>query len=186
MSLKFKINMFAIIMYLSLICVGFASWTLSVKNIELSTDTNVVSSENIINTSEEITINKVSSFKYFNNGFISNDNTLTHTANVIVELTINRDICKEVTVDFKINDLITNLVFDSISCEIEGTTDETVYSSFVTIDTTKLAKDEVKLIFTLKANKDTFVDKVYNPLINNTDKNIFYLELNVTKEINKE
>ena len=70
MSLKSKITMFAIIMYLSLICVGFASWTLSVDTKDAVSSDNVITSETIINSNDEITIGKVTNFKYFNNGFI--------------------------------------------------------------------------------------------------------------------
>ena len=183
MSVKSKITVLAFIIYISLICVGFASWTLTADTKDVFVDNNVVTSETIINTSDEITVGNVKNFKYFNNGFINEtDNTLCYTAKVSVELTINKDKCAEVTAELKINDLISGLVFDSITCVIEGSTDTLEYGSKVTIDTTKMETNTVTLIYTLTTNKDTFITNVYTPLYNNSDKNIFSIELNVSKE----
>lgn len=183
MSLKSKITMFAIIMYLSLICVGFASWTLSVDTKDAVSSDNVITSETVINSNDEITIGQVTNFKYFNNGFIDEENfTLTYSAKITVELIVNKEKCAEVSAELNINELISGLAFDSITCVIDGSSDNTVYGTKVTIDTSLMTSDTVTLVYTLNASKDTFISKVYTPLYTNQDKNIFSIELNVTKE----
>lgn len=182
MSMKSKITMFAIIMYISLVCVGFASWTFSISTKDISTDNSVISAETIINTSDEITLGDVTTFKYFNNGFIDNDNKLSYVTTLEIDLTIDKSSCAEVTAELKINELITGLKFDNISCTISGSSDTTTYGTKVTIDTTKLSSNEITLVYTLTANKETFIQNIFNPLFNNQDKNIFSIELNVTKE----
>ena len=88
MSVKSKITMLAIIMYLSLICVGFASWSISVEPGDSQTGSNQIVTQPVVNTSDAITVNSTQSFRYFNNGFISNENSLVYSATIEVNITI--------------------------------------------------------------------------------------------------
>lgn len=183
MSVKSKITMLAIIMYLSLICVGFASWSISVDSNDAVTSGDVISTESVINTSDAITVISTESFRYFNNGFISDEDTLVYSANIRVTISIDKSKCEEATAEIKLNQDVIGLGFDSISSVIEGSSDTTTYESKVTIDVSKINTDEITIVFTLNSNKDDFTSKVFEPIYTyGKTMNIFNIELNVTKE----
>ncbi len=105
MSKKPKILAAMLFMYVSLICVGFASWTISNGSSGNNSIDGSIVVDNVINTSDVLVMtNNTRMFDYYNSGFVENDGTITLEGSIYLEYTLAIDKCKDV---FKEN---TNLV----------------------------------------------------------------------------
>ena len=98
MSKKPKILVAMLFMYVSLICVGFASWTISNNGSGSGSSSASASiiADDVINSSEIVNISDFTVFDYFKNGFVNNDGYITASGNITAKLTLMIDKCKTV------------------------------------------------------------------------------------------
>ena len=84
-------------MYVSLICVGFASWTISNNGSGSGSSSASASiiADDVINSSEIVNISDFTVFDYFKNGFVNNDGYITASGNITAKLTLNIKKCTE-------------------------------------------------------------------------------------------
>lgn len=97
MSKKPKILAAMLFMYVSLICVGFASWTISNGSSGNNSIDGSIVVDNVINTSDVLVMtNNTRMFDYYNSGFVDNDGTITLTGSIYLEYTLDINKCKTV------------------------------------------------------------------------------------------
>lgn len=96
MSKKPKILAAMLFMYVSLICVGFASWTISNGSAANPSIDGSIVVDNVINTSDVLVMTKNSMFDYYNSGFVESDGTITLTGSIYLEYTLDINKCKDV------------------------------------------------------------------------------------------
>lgn len=97
MSKKPKILAAMLFMYVSLICVGFASWTISNGSSGNNSIDGSIVVDNVINTSDVLVMtNKTRMFDYYNSGFVENDGTITLKGSIFLEYTLDINECKTV------------------------------------------------------------------------------------------
>lgn len=97
MSKKPKILAAMLFMYVSLICVGFASWTISNGSSGNNSVDGSIVVDNVINTSDVLVMtNNTRMFDYYNSGFVENDGTITLTGSIFLEYTLDINECKTV------------------------------------------------------------------------------------------
>ena len=97
MSKKPKILAAMLFMYVSLICVGFASWTISNGSSGNNSIDGSIVVDNVINTSDVLVMtNNTRMFDYYNSGFVENDGTITLTGSIFLEYTLDINECKTV------------------------------------------------------------------------------------------
>lgn len=97
MSKKPKILAAMLFMYVSLICVGFASWTINNTNGNLALDANgSFLADNVINMSQCISLKSSSNIKYYKTGFVDDDNLISKTGTISLVYEINVKNCFDV------------------------------------------------------------------------------------------
>lgn len=96
MSKKPKILSAMLFMYVSLICVGFASWTISNGSSGNNSIDGSIVVDNVINTSDVLVMTSNKMFDYYNSGFVENDGTITLTGSIYLEYTLDIKKCKTV------------------------------------------------------------------------------------------
>lgn len=97
MSKKPKILAAMLFMYVSLICVGFASWTISNGSSDNNSIDGSIVVDNVINTSDVLVMtNNTRMFDYYNSGFVENDGTITLKGSIYLEYTLDINKCKTV------------------------------------------------------------------------------------------
>ena len=96
MSKKPKILVAMLFMYVSLICVGFASWTISNNGSGSGSSSASASiiADDVINSSEIVNISDFMVFDYFKNGFVNSDGYITASGNITAKLSLNIAKCK--------------------------------------------------------------------------------------------
>ena len=96
MSKKPKILATMLFMYVSLICVGFASWTISNNGSGTGSSSASASiiADDVINSSEIVNISDFTVFDYFKNGFVNSDGYITASGNITAKLTLIIEKCK--------------------------------------------------------------------------------------------
>ena len=96
MSKKPKILAAMFFMYVSLICVGFASWTISNNGLGSGSSSASASiiADDVINSREIVNISDFTVFDYFKNGFVNSDGYITASGNITAKLTLNIEKCK--------------------------------------------------------------------------------------------
>lgn len=96
MSKKPKILAAMLFMYVSLICVGFASWTISNGSATNPSIYGSIVVDNVINTSDVLVMASNKMFDYYNSGFVESDGTITLKGSIYLEYTLAIDKCKDV------------------------------------------------------------------------------------------
>ena len=100
MSKKPKILAAMLFMYVSLICVGFASWTISNGSAANPSIDGSIVVDNVINTSDVLVMTSNKMFDYYNSGFVANDEenvgAITLTGSIYLEYTLDIGKCKDV------------------------------------------------------------------------------------------
>lgn len=100
MSKKPKIIVAMFFMYVSLICVGFASWTISNGSAANPSIDGSIVVDNVINTSDVLVMtDKTRMFDYYNSGFVESDGTITLKGSIYLEYTLEINKCKEVFIE---------------------------------------------------------------------------------------
>ena len=93
MTLKAKMSLLVFLTSLSIVSIGFSSWSITVEtNAEAIGNIEV---DNVINNNNMITQETVHEFTYSELGFTNSNNLLTKTGEIIVDYTINLKNCKE-------------------------------------------------------------------------------------------
>ena len=93
MTLKAKMSLLVFLTSLSIVSIGFSSWSITVEtNAEAIGNIEV---DNVINNNNMITQETVHEFTYSELGFTNSKNLLTKTGEIIVDYTINLKNCKE-------------------------------------------------------------------------------------------
>ena len=177
-------------MYVSLICVGFASWTISNNGSGSGSSSASASiiADDVINSSEIVNISDFTVFDYFKNGFVNNDGYITASGNITAKLTLNIEKCKsmfagrdnlKVVVSLSRSNLLT-LVGDYTKISVSATVGGTAVTPTFELDTNTLliaftinnfaslttAEYTIKYTFTI-LDKNYFINSVFPELYTN-------------------
>lgn len=79
-----------------MICVGFASWTISYGSAANPSIDGSIVVDNVINTSDVLVMTSNKMFDYYNSGFVESDGTITLTGSIYLEYTLDIKKCKTV------------------------------------------------------------------------------------------
>lgn len=93
MFTKFKIYLYIILCMISLVSVGFSSWTIYGLDEELVEQT--ITTDNVINSKDYITCTSIESFDYSQYGYLDKNGRITSEGNIVVKYSINLKKCKE-------------------------------------------------------------------------------------------
>ena len=94
MTIKTKISFLAFIMFLSLISIGFASWTLSKPEMNQTSDNSPISAEEAINSSKYVTKLDSTNFTYFPNGFTSSEGEIIDSGTLSIKFNVSSQCLK--------------------------------------------------------------------------------------------
>ena len=97
MSKKPKILAAMLFMYVSLICVGFASWTISGggSNPSSATANGLIETDDVINTDDYIDFNgEIEGFSFYQSGFLNENNEIVDNGSIIAHYNIDINSCK--------------------------------------------------------------------------------------------
>ena len=97
MSKKPKILAAMLFMYVSLICVGFASWTISGggSNPSSATANGLIETDDVINTDDYIDFNgEIEGFSFYLSGFLNENNEIVDNGSIIAHYNIDINSCK--------------------------------------------------------------------------------------------
>lgn len=109
MSKKPKILAAMLFMYVSLICVGFASWTISGggSNPSSATANGLIETDDVINTDDYIDFNgEIEGFSFYQSGFLNENNEIVDNGSIISHYNIDINSCK-ITFASKITVIVT-------------------------------------------------------------------------------
>ena len=91
--LRIQCSILIILAFLSIISVGFASWV-TINDSDITIKGSIVV-DNVLDSNNYITCDKMKIFKYFKTGFVSDDNKIVETGSISFDLVINNKTCKE-------------------------------------------------------------------------------------------
>lgn len=97
MSKKPKILAAMLFMYVSLICVGFASWTISGggSNPSSATANGLIETDDVINTDDYIDFNgEIEGFSFYQSGFLNENDEIVDNGSIIAHYNIDINSCK--------------------------------------------------------------------------------------------
>lgn len=109
MSKKPKIIVAMFFMYVSLICVGFASWTIGggSGNPSSASANGLIETDDVINTDDYIDFNgEIEGFSFYQSGFLNENNEIVDNGSIIAHYNIDINSCK-ITFDSKITVIVT-------------------------------------------------------------------------------
>lgn len=182
MTLKSKISIFTFIMFLSLISIGFASWTIATPEQNKTTDNSPITAEDAINSYEHVSIVSSTNFTYFSNSFTNADGELTDSGNVTIKLNIKKT-CKSLSFELKFSSDISAemTIFDSITYSTDNSGIPSGTGTKIEIEDLDFGSNEsIEVEFTFVFTKATnFKEDVYSVLKDNT--NIFAVSLTVNE-----
>lgn len=194
MTIKSKISILTFIMFLSLISIGFASWTIATPEQNKTSDNSPITAEDTIDSFEHLEIVESTNFTYFANGFTTADGTITDSGTMTVKLKFISTNLSKFTLELKFDSAIDAdfKKFDSITYSISNSTyeEKTVSGEgtiVIDIERSKITPDAENcftLTFVFNENHDTFKSDIYSVLeVLNTNKeqNIFAVSLTVTE-----
>lgn len=142
MSKKPKILAAMLFMYVSLICVGFASWTISGggSNPSSATANGLIETDDVINTDDYLQLSSGPEiFKYGERCFVNNSNEYVQDGYVKIGYSIDLGNCKKIFTD--INSLTISLVLEYDS-SLNFSQDNGLFDSF------SLTDNQSKLTYT--------------------------------------
>lgn len=121
MSKKPKILAAMLFMYVSLICVGFASWTISVvgSNPSSASANGLIETDDVINTDDYINFKgEIEGFSFYQSGFLNKNDEIVDNGSIISHYNIDINSCK-ITFDSKITVIVTLHYAAGVSCTAE-------------------------------------------------------------------
>ena len=186
MTLKTKFSIFAFIMFLSLISMGFASWTISHTVSEPQMTSYSITSEEAINSSKYVTKLDSINFTYFPNGFTSSEGEIIDSGTLTIKFNVSSQ-CLKFKFKLGFNELINkdidNTVFDSISYKVTNEDGSDILlqgnDTEFEFDLSSLSNNIIVISFTFVQNKEDFYNKVYEPILKGNE-NIFSYNITVT------
>ena len=164
MTIKTKISFLAFIMFLSLISIGFASWTLSKPEMNQTSDNSPISAEEAINSSTYVTKLDSTNFTYFPNGFTSSEGEIIDSGTLTIKFNVSSQ-CLKFKFKLGFNELINkdldNTVFDSISYKVTNEDGSDILlqgnETEFEFDSSSLSNNIIVISYTFVQNNEDFL-----------------------------
>lgn len=192
MTLKTKISIFSLIMFISLVSVGFASWTIATPEQSQTSSPSVITSESSIDSSKYVTTVETTNFTYYSNGFTTDGGDIVDNGTLTIKLNVSTN-CLKFKFKLKFSDAINKdindkNIFTSITYKVKSESSEialaegSVTEFEFEFDWSKLSSNNIIISFTFNKDHNDFYEDVYKPILKE-NINIFSYNITVTDVI---